>query len=60
MSIETEAHLSKIKWIKSDKALRVSILLAQRGDQTEFQEIVAMPSKWKFVKKIELLRSRTS
>ena len=52
-----EAHLSNIQWIKSDRALRCfeSVhLLAQRGDQTEFKEvIVVVPSK------IELLRDNT-
>ena len=54
MVVETEEHLSKIKWIKSEKAVRASVLVTTRQDQSEFKEvIVVVPTKWRFVKRIE-------
>ena len=55
--VETEEHLSKIKWIRSEKVVRASVVVARRQDQTELKEvIVVVPAKWKFVKRIEALR----
>ena len=55
--VETEEHLRKIKWIRSEKAVRASLLVARRQDQSELKEvIVVVPTKWKFVKRIEALR----
>ena len=58
--VETEEHLSKIKWIRSEKAVRASVLVARKEDQKEFKEvIVVVPAKWRFVKRIEELRDST-
>ena len=58
--IEIYEHLSKIKWIKSEKAVRASVLVARKEDQNEFKEvIVVVPTKWRFVKRIEELRDST-
>ena len=55
--VETEEHLSKIKWIKSEKAVRASVLVTRRQDQSQFKEAIAVvPTKWRFVKRIEALR----
>ena len=60
MVVETEEHPSKIKWIKSEKIVRASIVLARREDQSELKEVViVVPSKWKFVERIEALRDDT-
>ena len=55
--VETEEHLSKIKWIKSEKIVRASIVVARKEDQSELKEVViVVPAKWKFVERIEALR----
>ena len=60
MVVEMEEHLSKIKWIKSEKIVRASIVVARREDQSELKEVViVVPSKWKFVERIEALRDDT-
>ena len=54
--VETEEHLSKIKWIKSEKIVRASIVVARREDQSELKEVViVVPAKWKFVERIEAM-----
>ena len=60
MVVETEEHPSKIKWIKSEKIVRASIVVARREDQSELKEVViVVPAKWKFVERIEALRDDT-
>ena len=46
--VETEEHISKIKWIKSERIVE---------DQSELKEVViVVPAKWRFVERIEALR----
>ena len=40
MVVEMEEHLSKIKWIKSEKIVRASIVVARREDQSELKAVV--------------------
>ena len=55
--LETEEHISKIKWIKSERIVRASIVAAQKEDQAELKEVViVVPAKWRFVERIEALR----
>ena len=55
--LETEKHISKIKWIKSERIVRASIVVAQKEDQEELKEVVVVvPAKWRFVERIEALR----
>ena len=42
---EKDLHIAKIKWVKSDKALRVSLLLLQREDLTELKNDCGGASK---------------
>ena len=45
--VETEEHLSKIKWIRSEKIARASIVVAKKEHQSELKEvIVVVPAKW--------------
>ena len=53
--VETEEHLSKIKWIRSEKIARASIVVAKKEDQSELKEVVVV----KFVQRIEALRDET-
>ena len=47
--VETEEHLSKIKWIEVRRIVRASIVVAKKEDQSELKEvIVVVPAKWKF------------
>ena len=58
--VETEEHPSKIKWIRSEKIARASIVVAKKEDQSELKEvIVVVPAKWKFAQRIEALRDTT-
>ena len=55
-----EEHLSKIKWIRSERIARASIVVAKKEDQSELKEvIVVVPAKWKFVQRVEALRDET-
>ena len=58
--VETEEHLSKVKWIRSERAARASIVVARKENQSELKEvIVVVPAKWRFVQRIEALRDKT-
>ena len=60
MSIETEEHIAKVRWVKSEKAVRASILLVQQEDLTEVKRVlVVVPAKWKFIEKIEAVRDNS-
>ena len=44
--------------MKSEKAVRVSILLVQQEDLTEVKRVVVVvPVKWKLIEKIEAVRA---
>ena len=59
LSIETEEHIAKVRWVKSEKAVRASILLVQQEDLTEVKRVlVVVPAKWKFIEKIEAVREQ--
>ena len=46
--------------MKSEKAVRASILLVQQEDQTEVKRVlVVVPVKWKFIERIEEVRDNT-
>ena len=60
LSIETEEHIAKVRWVKSEKAVRASILLVQQEDLTEVKRVlVVVPMKWKFIEKIEAVRDNS-
>ena len=56
--IEGEEGLHLEHRVKSEKAVRVSILLVQQEDLTEVKRVVVVvPVKWKLIEKIEAVRA---
>ena len=60
---ECEDHLARIRWVKGEKATRASVILQKRVGgkvSADLNEIlVVVPSKWRFISKVETLRDET-
>ena len=63
VTFETAECLTRVRWVKSDKAVRASIIFQKRRNgrlSADLKEIlVVIPSRWKFISKIEELRRET-
>ncbi|CAK9040474.1 unnamed protein product, partial [Durusdinium trenchii] len=59
VTFETAEYLTRVRWVKSDKAVRALIIFQKRRNgrlSADLKEIlVVIPSKWKFISKIEEL-----
>ena len=58
-----EDYLARIRWVKGEKATRASVILQKRVGgkvSADLNEIlVVVPSKWRFISKVETLRDET-